>query len=252
MTTSTSNMPSPTNTTPAAATSGYDTPAAPANTATTTEAKPEPTVDDFGYDIPPKEEVKPEPVEEVKPEPKEEVKPATGYDKELEPEVKPEPEAAPVDDKKSADLVQADADAILVDMVDKESISKFAMDNKFTKEQLQAYVNMKRSEDSALVEEHNERIKTTRNGWMTELKADPEFGGENFVKNVDSVEKVLEKFMPNTKKILTERGSMLPPYTMRDLLGLSKVLNPTTPLVNGDPSVPVVADKGNFLDEMYS
>ena len=39
---------------------------------------------------------------------------------------------------------------------------------------------------------------------------DPEFGGENFDKNVDRVEKVLEKYMPNMKKVLTERGSMLP------------------------------------------
>jgi len=44
---------------------------------------------------------------------------------------------------------------------------------------------------------------------------------------------------------------MLPPYIMRDLLALDKVLNPKTKLVGGDPSEPIKKSDGNFLDEMY-
>ena len=45
---------------------------------------------------------------------------------------------------------------------------------------------------------------------------------------------------------------MLPSYIMRDLMGLFKTLNPTTKLVNGNPSQVVEkSDNKNFLEEMY-
>ncbi len=215
-----------------------------------------PGVDDFGYATP---EVKPEPKVEDK-KPVEDDKPiekaATGYAKTEE--VKPEPK---VEDKKPADEVPptdeekvkkelTEAIKDLPETVDKEKVSKFALENKLTKEQLQAYTELVKEDQKNFEISQKEAVQAQRTEWKNELVNDPEFGGENFDKNVDRVEKVLEKYMPNMKKVLTERGTMLPPYIMRDFLALSKVLNPTTTLVMGNPSE-TENDSKNFLDEMY-
>lgn len=216
--------------------------------------------DDFGYDkiieeVKPTEEVKAQVVEEKPVE-----KPATGYGKEEE-EVKPteEVKAPVVEEKKSEDLTEEEknkkevSDVIknLDDGYNKDKITKFALDNKLSKAQLEAYVNLTKEEDQAFTKAQEEAKKTQKKAWRDELMKDAEFGGENFDKNVDRVEKVLQNYMPNTKKILTEKGSMLPPYIMRDFLGLAKALNPTTTLVTGSPAAPKEED-GNFLDNMYT
>lgn len=220
-----------------------------------------PKTDDFGYDTPkvetPVEEVKTDELKTDTPaeEPKVE-KPATGYDTPAE-EVKVEKPAEEKvkeeevkTDEKTQEQLKEEIDQVLGELgdYDKKLISEFAAENKMSKEQVQAYVKMVKSEN----DKGQINAKEQRNTWKKELLSDGEFGGndENFDKNVQRVEQILEKHLPNTKKILTDRGSMLPPYIMKDLLGLHKMLNPTTELVNGDASKPV-EKKGNFLDEMY-
>jgi len=191
-------------------------------------------------------------------------KPATGYGDDPEEDddksKKSEDDKTKTDDEKKDDSKEEQKDlneeevksalGELPDGYDKDSISKFALDNKLTKEQIEAYVEYSKNETEELKKSQAAQVKAQRDSWKKELTTDTEFGGENFDKNVDRVEKVLEKFMPDTKKVLTERGTMLPPYIMRDLLKVSKALNPTTKLVNGDPSKSVEKE-GNFLDEMY-
>jgi len=133
---------------------------------------------------------------------------------------------------------------------DKNKVSEFVSKNKMTKEQVQAYVDFVKSEMQANETAQKQAIEKQRSEWFSELKNDPEFGGENFKLNVDRVEKVLENYFPNTKKVLTERGTMLPPYVMRDYLALWKQLNPATIVVNGEPPKVEEPEK-NFLDEMY-
>lgn len=215
-------------------------------------------VEDYGYgtETPPKPatEVTP-PVVETPPAPVK--KPLTGYG-ETPPEEKvetPAPVEKPVDPatlteeektkKEFSELVKA-----LPEAIDKDKLTKFALDNKFTKEQLEAYTKLVKEDLDETEKSQKENIKVQRNQWKTELMNDPEFGGENFDKNVDRVEKVLQNFMPNTKKVLTERGSVLPPYIMRDYLALSKILNPVAPLVTGDPGE-AEDNSRSFLDEMY-
>ena len=239
---STNSIPSPT---------GYvETKAAPAEDSNS-------GVDDFGYEEVETKEVPPPEPPKADEEPKVE-KAATGYGKESEEDAEknkiPKPaeteEAPPSTDEEKLKKELTDIVKDLPDSIDKDKVTKFALDNKLTKEQLQAYTNLVKEDQVAIETSQKEAIKTQRNDWKNELVKDPEFGGENFDKNVDRVEKVLEKYMPNTKKILTERGSMLPPYIMRDFLALSKVLNPTAPLVVGNPGSTEDTSK-NFLDDMY-
>jgi hypothetical protein len=119
-----------------------------------------------------------------------------------------------------------------------------------TKEQAEAYVKLAKEESKRLMEDREAQVLSTRKQWMEELKTDKSFGGEFFDKNVDRVEKLLDKHMPNMKKVLTDRGTMLPPYIMKDLLGVSKLLNPTTILVNGESSNEKEPET-NFLVDLY-
>jgi transposase len=218
-------------------------------------------VDDFGYKTDEPKTV--EAPKTTEPEKKTEEKPVekavTGYGKESE--APPTEDKTKEPEKKEADAPSTDEEKLKKELeevakdfpesVDKEKVLKFAQENKLTKEQLEAYKNFSKEEQKEIETAQKEFVKKQRSEWLTELKTDPEFGNEQFDKNVDRVEKVLEKYLPNMKKQLTERGSMLPPYIMRDLLALSKVLNPTTEFVSGDP-VQAESKDNNFLDSMYS
>ena len=242
----------------------------PAPTTITNEIKK----DDYGYEIPQSDEEKKAEADKIAAEEKaaadkkiedEKVKdPSTGYGKddktdpvkkpdELTDEQKKALEDGKTEEVKLEEQRVKDINDSLGELSDsdKKLISEFAITNKMTKEQTSAYAELIKSENTKAVELQAQRDQEIRSGWMTELKSDPEFGGENFDLNVDKAEKVLEKYLPNLKKALTERGNMMPPYIMRDLLSLSKTLNPTTDLVGGDPSKPVKKEEGNFLDDLY-
>jgi RecA-family ATPase len=213
--------------------------------------------DENGYELTPEEKKVDEPKkEETKVEEKPIEKPATGYGENIpEPveEVVPPVEKKPEEMTDEEKAVKEFSDVIkdLGEGYDKDKVKKFAVENKLTKTQLEAYVKMAKEEDKAIVEKAEKARISQRKSWNEELKNDPDFGGANFAKNVDRVEKVLENNMPSTKKFLTDKGIMLPPYLMRDLLGIAKALNPTVPLVVGDPVEPK-EDEGDFLDNLYS
>ncbi len=231
-----SKIPSPT---------GYTESKIPAPPAPVVEEKS--IIEDMYADpTPPAPKAPVEPPKEETPPP--ESKPSTGYGKEETPPVEPPKEETPpanADEEKLKEHLKE-----LPESINKEKVLKFATDNKMTPEQLKAYTDFVKEDHKNAELANQEFVKAERTKWKTELTTDPEFGGENFDKNVDRVEKVLEKYMPNMKKMLTERGSMLPPYIMRDFLALSKILNPVSPLVTGDPGK--AEDKGkNFLEDMY-
>lgn len=226
---------------------------------TTTPKVDEPIVethDELGYELDKPIVVTPE--EEVKPDEEKPIeKLATGYGKE-EPEEEVKPVETPKEEVKDpAELSEEEKNKkeiteTIKDLgagYDKDKITKFAVENKLSKAQLDAYVKMTKDEDAAYVKQQEESRKTQRKVWKEELMKDPEFGGDNFDKNVDRVERLLEN-MPNTKKVLTEKGTMLPPYIMKDFLSLAKALNPTTTLVVGDAPAPK-EEEGDFYAELY-
>lgn len=74
--------------------------------------------------------------------------------------------------------------------------------------------------------------------WHKELKEDPVFGGDKFAANVTRGEKVLDEYLPELKKELTEAKQMLRPSVMRGLARLADQLYPEDKLVQGDPPPP--------------
>ena len=131
------------------------------------------THDDFGYAkeqeiIPPADDKKKD--EEV-------TKPSTGYKKSSE-EPSKKDETPPVDEKKKDETPPVDEEkdkeidevlSKLPDGFDKEIVSKFAKDNKFTKEQAEAYVNLVNETEAANAEKHKQLVESTRLKWEQEL-----------------------------------------------------------------------------------
>lgn len=153
------------------------------------------------------------------------------------------------DEKALKDIV-----ANLPETYNQEKVLEFAKNNKLTKEQLEAYVELQ----SSAFKEHKEQMETAakerKTAWINELKTDKEFSGEDgqqFDLSVKRAESVVDNHMPNLKKSLTDKGGMLPPYIMKDLNKIYKLINPTAPLVGGEPTPHEPEDGGNFLDEMY-
>lgn len=176
--------------------------------------------------------------------------PATGYGEDLKVETPKVPDAPPAEltEEQKAEKEIVEAVKLLGDGYDHEKIKKFAVDNKFSKAQVEAYVKQTKDEQDASIKKYQEDIKVQRAAWQSDLKKDPHFGGEEYAKNVDRVEKVLQNHMPETKKMLTEKGGMLPPYIMKDLLKVAKALDPKTNFVGGEPPMPPKKEEKDPLD----
>lgn len=236
---------------------------------TTTEeltTDPLTTPDDFGYDepevvTPPAAPAVPAKAPEVVP-PVE--APVSGY-------VKPAPAAPvvtpPAEPAKAAETVVdpavetpeqkalkeiETAVSTLGDSYNKKAISEFAVKNKLNKEQVEAYVAQMKADDANEVKIREEKITAQRQAWNEDLVKDPEFGGDNFDKSVHEVESLLGKYFPDTKKVLTDKKGMLPPYFMKDLLRVAKALKPTNQFEGGEPPGPKEDSETGFLDDMYS
>lgn len=234
-----------------------ETPAAPAEGVDNGDG----THDENGYEkVSPTEAPQEKPVEE-KPVPEKPIEePASGYGQTVVKlaEEKPEPEAKPTEKETPEQINEeeklkseiAESVKVLDKGYDKDKLVKFALENKFTKAQMEAYVKQIKEDDSAAQKAQASALASKRNSWNKELMDDPEFGGVNFDKNLDRVEKVLQKHFPNVKKDLTEKKGMLPPSFMKDFLGLAKALTPPNPLVNGEAPAPE-EEETNFLDDMY-
>jgi len=210
--------------------------------------KPEPTVveddsakfDDLGYpkdDEPKSEESPKKPEEEAGIEDS-----ATGYGKEPDPVVD-EPEAKAEEEAKPKEEGELELNVEGLEEDEVKSIREFSKKHGVTKEVAQALADQRKSENArldALAEEHSKQLKKAkeqqRAKWHNDLKSDPDFGGEKFAFNIKRNDKVLEQFLPLTKKALTDGGGMLPPYVMRDIAKLADHLYSKENLTHGDPS----------------
>lgn len=185
--------------------------------------------------------------ESEKPPEEEKIDPGTGYDADKPPVETPPAEQKP-DEQKPDDKTVLGYEVNFEGLPeeDKTKIIELAKGAKDPKELLERYIAFRKSEIAEITKaqqlaEQNyesEKIKV-RSNWHKELKEDPNFGGEKFAHNIHQAEKVLHDVMPETKKELTKRGSMLPPYVMRDLAKLADRLYATPKLQQGDPPKPI-------------
>lgn len=116
-------------------------------------------------------------------------------------------------------------------------IKDFAKAHGLTKEQAQAMVDKRKSDEDAKVTASEtykaEEVKVFQK-WETELKSDADFGGENFATSVHNVNKLIREELPGLKNLLTTSGKRLPPSVMKDLNKVARKLYGETELVQGD------------------
>lgn len=207
--------------------------------------------DDFGYETPlaeksPEKTGAPAKTGDSKKEnpvetPEEIKDPATGYGEEP-PIVEEPPPPVPAVDPAALD----DMDKALegVPKEDAAEMKAFAVENKIAADVLKKWgdkVKANVEKQKLAIADREKQLEQeknrTRRAWHDELKADPVFGGDKFDRSVSQAEKVLAEFMPQTKKALTERKTMLPPYVMRDLAVMADHLYATEKLTQGEPIV---------------
>lgn len=176
-----------------------------------------------------KEEEKPEPVSGYSDEP-----PKT-------PDAGKQDDPPPKADEKKVEGLEFDLDIKDLDQPSVEILNKFFKEHKLSKEQAQALVDIRKAEvaanskaDNDYIEQQKAAVIKQKQDWHSELKKDPNFGGENFAKSINRVDKFLNEMMGDTKKVLTERKSMLPPYVMKDLLRVANLVYDTDKFVNGN------------------
>ncbi len=142
-----------------------------------------------------------------------------------------------------------------------KEVKDFATANKLTKEATEQYAKVIKQQ-STLIEDYkaNEQKQiaqareTQKADWYNKLKTDKDFGGDLFQTNLKRVDTILEKFMPETKNMLTSRKAMLPPEVMRDLHKMHQVLlGSETTIVNGNSAVDaLLSDDEKFIKDYYA
>lgn len=208
-------------------------------------------LDELGYEkVKPEEGEKSKAGDSKKKDPVEEKieNPATGYGDEP-----PKVEEPKADDKEEEAAPEPDEFDKALEALPKEEASKikdFAKKHNVSIEVAKAFGELRKSEIEEAKAHFEKRQKELeqeqlrmRAAWHKELKEDPAFGGEKFKQSILAAEKVLGEFMPETKKLLTERKGVLPPYVMRDLASMAKHLYATEKLVQGDPNTPKADEK---------
>ena len=201
------------------------------------------TLDEYGYKVSPeasKDKPKEEPPKDA---PKEEIeKPVTGYGKEPPAVEEPPKEEPPKDasEKVGPDDLKLNVEGLYEENI--KHIKDFAKKYALTKEAAQGMADDKKAENKRLIQAIEDRRKqekidrdTLKRKWYNELKSDPNFGGEKFEFNVNRAEKIVDKFMPDLKKVLTDQGSMLPAYVMKGLANVANHLYSSEKLTQGEP-----------------
>lgn len=128
-------------------------------------------------------------------------------------------------------------------------IKEFAKAAKLTKEQAEVFVEKVKAQEAAkAAAADNYKVEEAKvfQKWEAELKADPDFGGENFAHSVHNVNKLIREELPGFKNILTTSGKRLPPSIMKDLNNVARKLYGETELVQGDKTS--AKDTWNPLD----
>lgn len=227
-----------------------DDPAPGAPTPPADPATPAPELDNLGYDKPAEPATPPAdpspgtPPATPTPEPPKDPAPLTGYEKPPEPAAKPkEGDPAPADPAtppKEGELKVEDKGNLSEAEVAK--VLKFAKTHNLPQSVVDADIAERKAEQEQYEKDRlksqadvKEAAKARETQWYEELKIDPTIGGEHFATNVKKVDKFIEDNYPEINKRLTEGGTMLPPYVMRDFFKHAVRLHETESLVQGDP-----------------
>lgn len=116
-------------------------------------------------------------------------------------------------------------------------IRELAKSLNLTKEQAQGLVDKRKADNDSRVKTI-EAVKAKEaevyTKWTSELKADADFGGQNFNHSVHTVNKLIREELPELGKLLTKGNKRLSPGLMKDLNRLGRKVYGETTFEQGD------------------
>lgn len=115
-----------------------------------------------------------------------------------------------------------------------QDIRDIAKAHNLTKEQAQGLIDKRRATIDSHVEANKTKVDEIHTKWETELKADADFGGQNFDQSVHNVNKLIREELPGVKNLLTGGKKRLHPDIMRDLNKVARKLYGETEFNPGD------------------
>lgn len=142
----------------------------------------------------------------------------------------------------------------LLDQANLDAISEFAKTNKLTNEEAQAILERESATIAAYVDKAQkaaeEAFKKTQGEWLEELKADKEYGGENFGKNAELAKRVVTRFADEAfQKDLEQSGFGNHPGFNRFMLKLGKAMSEDQLVPPGAP--PAGKERRSTADVLF-
>ena len=101
------------------------------------------------------------------------------------------------------------------------------------------------NQQKAAVEQRGDlqrQITEQRQVWFDEMRADKEFGGENFDNSMTKVNQVLKDYGQELTKQLDESKAMLPPYVVKMVARIGQTMYGNKPMIQGQPKINVGSD----------
>lgn len=108
----------------------------------------------------------------------------------------------------------------------------------FSQEQAQAELERENSNTAAYVKSQQDKVnQITQTQWPTEIKNDPELGGENYARNAEKAKRVMERFGTDAfKKILEDTGYGNNPEFFRFVKRISDAMSEDQLIIPGSHS----------------
>ncbi|WP_343684008.1 hypothetical protein [Asticcacaulis sp.] len=148
-------------------------------------------------------------------------------------------EEAAKDDKPETKAPEAYEDFALPEGVEIDAevdadLKTLAKELDLTQEQAQLVANLGAKQAQKWVEAHQSQIETASKAWADEVKADPEFGGDNLKATLASSAKALNQFgTPELRKLLDETRLGNHPEFVRTFAKIGRAISEDT-FVSGD------------------
>ena len=162
-------------------------------------------------------------------------------------------QATPPEQQKPEETKPLELDLKGLDQTKVQDTLDFAKAHNLSKEAAQALVDRVKAQEDASTVAASQRVENEKKvfeKWENELRADKEFGGENFAHSVHAVNKFITENVPDLQKALTSGGKKLPPNIMRQLNNVAKRLYSEAELVSGDK--PNTVSKERSPEDYYS
>lgn len=125
-----------------------------------------------------------------------------------------------------------------VSEADLSEVLEFAKENKLSQEAAQKIIDSRSSLYSKFEQAHAQSLKNAIESWKTEVKNDPEIGGDNFTKSIELANLTISHYDKEFKDVLDRTGLGNHPKVLRLLARIGKDLQDDSFVKNKNHGAP--------------